>query len=206
MNNFFQFSVKKATCLTRAEIKVSRIPRKRINLSIFVNFLKKKHFFILESFFFISFRSFEGVQYFLVDLFIFFSKLPFATNQQLFYVTETDMGQGPSNHTQPPYELLVSILSLTLNVGEVSKTCRRMHQKFRGLVPLSIYLHQIIFFFNFIFPALIGDPNNFEIVRLIRLVVSGMFLLPSSASLIYLFFLLHYDLISSKPSLNWTSF
>ena len=44
MNNFFQFSVKKATCLTRAEIKVSRIPRKRINLSIFVNFLKKKHF------------------------------------------------------------------------------------------------------------------------------------------------------------------
>ena len=58
---------------------------------------------------------------------------------------------------------------------------------------------------NFIFPALIDNPNNFEIVRLIRLVVSEMLLLPSSASLIF-FFLLHFDLTSSKPSVNWTSF
>ena len=39
------------------------------------------------------------------------------------------------------------------------------------------------FFFNIIFPALIDNLNNFEIIRLIRLVVSGMFLHPYSASL-----------------------
>ena len=34
-----------------------------------------------------------------------------------------------------------------------------------------------------IFPAVIDNPNNFEINRMIKLVVSGMFLLPYSASL-----------------------
>ena len=38
------------------------------------------------------------------------------------------------------------------------------------------------FFLSFIFPALIGNPNNFEIIRLTRLVVSRMFLLPYSVS------------------------
>ena len=38
-------------------------------------------------------------------------------------------------------------------------------------------------FLKIIFPSLIDCPNNFEINRLIRLVVSGMFLLPYSASL-----------------------
>ena len=38
------------------------------------------------------------------------------------------------------------------------------------------YIRQ--FFKKIIFPALIDNPNDFEINRLIRLVVSGMFLLP----------------------------
>ena len=59
------------------------------------------------------------------------------------------------------------------------------------------------FFFNFIFPDLIDNPHNFEIVRVARLVVSGMFLLSSSASLV---FFLHFDLIPGKPSLRWTPF
>ena len=46
-----------------------------------------------------------------------------------------------------------------------------------------------IFFFNFILPALIDNPNNFEIVRLVRLVVSGMFLLPFSTWVIVFFIL-----------------
>ena len=50
------------------------------------------------------------------------------------------------------------------------------------------------------FPALIDNPNNFEIVRLARLVVSRMFLLPSSASLI---FFLHFDLIPLKCTPFW---
>ena len=43
-------------------------------------------------------------------------------------------------------------------------------------------------FFNFILPASIDNPNNFEIVRLIRLVVSEIFLLLPTVSLIYFFF------------------
>ena len=57
--------------------------------------------------------------------------------------------------------------------------------KFRAHVPLSANLHQVkiyffffFFFFLIIFFALIDDPNNFEINRLIRSVVNGVFLLP----------------------------
>ena len=46
-DNFFQSSDKKVTCLTRTQIKVLGISEKqRINLDIFVNFLKKKRFFL----------------------------------------------------------------------------------------------------------------------------------------------------------------
>ena len=62
-DNFFQFSDKKVTCLRRTQIKVLGIPEKqRINLDIFVNFLKKKllflHFKAVFFFFLISFCSF----------------------------------------------------------------------------------------------------------------------------------------------------
>ena len=46
-DNFLQSSYKKVTCLTRTQIKVLGISEKqRINLDIFVNFLKKKRFFL----------------------------------------------------------------------------------------------------------------------------------------------------------------
>ena len=100
--------------------------KQRIKLNIFVNFLKKKHFFTLQSsIFFISIWSFEGVQLFWLELAIFYSKLLSATNQQLFL--RHWKRYRPSNHIAPLYELLVSVLWLTLSFGEVSKTCRRMH-------------------------------------------------------------------------------
>ena len=40
----------------------------------------------------------------------------------------------------------------------------------------------LVFFLNLIFLALIDNPNNIKINRLIWLVVSGMFLLPQSAT------------------------
>ena len=46
MDNFFQPSDKKATYLTRRDIKILGISEKqRIKLDIFVNFLKNKLFF-----------------------------------------------------------------------------------------------------------------------------------------------------------------
>ena len=47
MENFFQSSDEKVTYLTRTQIKALGISEKqRINLNIFVNFLKKKLFFL----------------------------------------------------------------------------------------------------------------------------------------------------------------
>ena len=47
-DNFFQSSDKKLTCFTETQIKNLRISEKqRIKSDIFVNFLKKKHFFTL---------------------------------------------------------------------------------------------------------------------------------------------------------------
>ena len=50
------------------------------------------------------------------------------------------------------------------------------------------YLHQIkiYLFSNFIFPSLIDNPNNIEINALITFMVTGMFLLLKSPSLMNL--------------------
>ena len=67
MNNFFQFSDKKATCLKWTEIKVLQIPRNRELNWIFLSVSSKRTIFLKtlrqQSFFFISFCSFKGVQY-----------------------------------------------------------------------------------------------------------------------------------------------
>ena len=114
IDNFFQFSDKKVICLTRTQRKILGIPRDReLNWTFLLIFPKRNIYYTLKQqwFYLISFYTFEGVRY----------------NQQLFCVTENDIGQGPLNHTPPLYELLASILWLTLSFGEVSKTCREMH-------------------------------------------------------------------------------
>ena len=105
---YFQSS---APCLTRTQIKILGISEKQgIKLDIFVNFLKKKHFFYtLNNSFFISFYLFKEERCFWVELCIFFSTLPSFTNQQLSCVTERNIGPGPWNHTPHLYELLVSV-------------------------------------------------------------------------------------------------
>ena len=87
--------------------------------AFFLHF-KRTFFFLL-----ISICSFEGVQHFSLELAIFYNKLLSATSQQLFL--RHWKRYRPSNHIAPLYELLVSVLWLTLSFDEVSKTCRRMH-------------------------------------------------------------------------------
>ena len=51
-------------------------------------------------------------------------------------------------------------------------------------IYIYIYINiYIIYIYIYIYSVLIDNPNNFEINRLIRLVVSGIFLPPSSAFL-----------------------
>ena len=110
-DNVLQSSNKKATCLTRTQIIILGIfEKQRTELDIFVNFLKKKHFFYtLSNSCFISFYLFKEERCFWVELCIFFSTLPSFTNQQLSCVTERNIGPGPWNHTPHLYELLVSV-------------------------------------------------------------------------------------------------
>ena len=101
-----------------------------------------------------------------------------------------------------------------IKFGELSYTCIRMHQKFRGHLRLQTYLHQVkiqffLYLFSyFVFPALIDNLSNFEIKRLIRLVLSGMFRLPYSASFIsFSSFQLRFQepLSIMDTFLKWTS-
>ena len=103
-------------------------PRNRELNWTFLSIFSKRNIFLhfkTTIFFLISISSFKGVQHFWLELAIFYSKLFSATNQQLFL--RHWKRYRPSNHIAPLYELLVSVLWLTLSFGEVSKTCRRMH-------------------------------------------------------------------------------
>ena len=121
-DNIFSPQLNKTPCLTRTQ-KFQEFPRNgELNWTFLSIFSKRNIFFTLQSnIFFISIWSFEGVQLFWLELAIFYSKLLSATNQQLF------KRYWPLNHIAPLYELLVSVLWLTLSFGEVSKTCRRMY-------------------------------------------------------------------------------
>ena len=125
-DNIFSPQLKKTPCLTRTQ-KFQEFPRNRELNWTFLSIFSKRNIFLhfKTTFFFISICSFEGVQHFWLELAIFYSKLLSATNQQLFL--RHWKRYRPSNHIAPLYELLVSVLWLTLSFGEVSKTCRRMH-------------------------------------------------------------------------------
>ena len=89
-------------------------------------FSKINFFYILKQHFFVSFYSFEGVQYFRVELSIVFSMLLSGTNQQLFYVTEDNIGQGPSNRAPLLYKLLFLVLWFTLSLGHVKECTKNL--------------------------------------------------------------------------------
>ena len=76
MNNFIQFSDKKATWLTWTEIKVSQIPRNRELNWIFLSVSSKRTIFLKtvrqQSFFLISFCSFKSTILFSGTLHLFF--------------------------------------------------------------------------------------------------------------------------------------
>ena len=126
MDNIFSPQLKKTPWLTRTQ-KFQEFLRKRELNWTFLSIFSKRNIFLhfKATFFLISIWSFEGVQLFWLELAIFYSKLLSATNQQLFL--RHWKRYRPSNHIAPLYELLVSVLWLTLSFGKVSKTCRRMH-------------------------------------------------------------------------------
>ena len=107
-DNFFQAKIKKKHLLYVDTDKSFRNLRE-LNWTSLLIFSKRNIFLEFKTtiIFLISFFSFERVRYFWFKLCNFFSKLLPATNQQLFCVTESDIGQGPSNHTPLLYELLV---------------------------------------------------------------------------------------------------
>ena len=91
----------------------------KTNFLNFFNTLKEQDFF-----YFIY--SFEEVRLFWAELYIFLSKFHSATNQQLLYVTESDIGQRPSNHAPLLCELLVLVLRFTLSFDEMSRPAEEL--------------------------------------------------------------------------------
>ena len=126
----------------------------------------------------ISFCSFEGVWCFWVELYISFPSYPLQPTNSCF-VSLKPISDGIFKPWTTGFST-VTYMELWWSFKDLQNNALNIC----GHVPLSTNLHQIkSFFFNFIFPALIDNQNNFEISRLIRLAVSGMFLLPYSASL-----------------------
>ena len=93
-DNIFSSQVKKAPCLTRTQIKILEIfEKQRIKLDIFVNFLKKKHFFTLQNNIFLKFQftvlkecnSFES------NSLSFIPSCSLQPNNNCFCATESDI-------------------------------------------------------------------------------------------------------------------
>ena len=97
---FFSPQIKKSPALHQRKLNWIFLPNfSRRN--IFLHF--KTIIIFLISYFSLSVILLNGTLYL-------FSKLLSASNQQLFCATESDIRQGPSNHTSLLYELLVSVL------------------------------------------------------------------------------------------------
>ena len=128
-----QSSDKKATCPTRKQMKTLEFPGNReLNWTFLLIFSKRTFFshflhFLTTTFCFDFILQFWRSAIFLSRTLYLFLQLLSVANQQLFCVTESDIGQGPSNYALLLYKLLVLVLWFTLSFGEVSKTCRRMH-------------------------------------------------------------------------------
>ena len=92
MDNIFSHQIKKNTLLY-GNTKISGIAEKqRIKLEIFVNFLKKKHFFTLQNnIFFISICSFEGVQHFDSNSLSFIPTCSLQPTNNCFRATASDI-------------------------------------------------------------------------------------------------------------------
>ena len=153
----------------------------------------------------ISFCSFEGVRYFLVELCIFFiSSYPIQPTNSCFASLKAIWAGTCKPYSTPNMNYWFQYCDLHWPLVKCQRPAEECTKNLGDTFHCRhTYIRSFFFFFNFIFPALIDNPNNFEIVRLVRLVVSGMFLHPSSPSLV---FFPHFDIIPSKPSQKWTPF
>ena len=96
---------------------------------IFVNILKKKHFFILLNnniFCWLNFAVLNECDTFESNSLSLF-QVTLSNQPRVLLHHWGDIGQRPSNHPLLLYELLVSVVWLKLSFDEVSKTCKRMH-------------------------------------------------------------------------------
>ena len=125
-DNIFSPQLKK-NILTYADTKIARISEKqRIKLDIFVNFLKKKHFFTLQSnnFFYFNLKFWRSANLLTRTRYLLF-QVSLCNELTIVFAPLKAISIFKPYYT--PCDLLVSALWLTLSFGEVSKTCRKMH-------------------------------------------------------------------------------
>ena len=120
----FLLCIPKVKTGKRTQMKILEISEKqRLKLGFCVNFLKKKQFLHFKTtiFFLTSFCSSEGVRYFWVELYLFFPIWPLQPTNNCLVSLKAILER--SSYNPPLYELLVSVLWLTLSFDEVP--CRK---------------------------------------------------------------------------------
>ena len=158
----------------------------------------------------ILFCIFEGVRYFWVKLCVFFTKLLSDTNQKFFLRHWNRYRTGTLKPYSTPLWTIsfssVTYIKLWWSVKNLQNNALKI---LGGTFHCKHTYIRKFFSFLIVFPALIDNPNNFEINRLIRLVLSGMFALRystllmsfSSFSLFVLFFLHFLETLSKMGTL-----
>ena len=122
-DNIFSPQIKKH----RTQIKTLWISNEsRIKVGISVNFLKNKHFFTLQNndFFYFNLQFWRSATLLIRTLYILF-QIAFCNQLTIIFAPLKAISTFKRYCT--PYELLVSVLWLTLSFDEASKTYRRMH-------------------------------------------------------------------------------
>ena len=124
-DNIFSPQIKKHTAfLTRTQVKVLGISEEqKIKLDIFVNFLKKKHFFTLQNniFFYFNLQFWRSATLLTRTRYLLF-QVALCNQPTIVFAPLKAISTFKPYCTL--YELLVSVLWITFSFGEVSKTCR----------------------------------------------------------------------------------
>ena len=128
----------------------------------------------------ISFSVLEEYDTFELKFVSFFPSCPLQSTNSCFASLIGDIAQGPLNQTPFLYEILASALWLTLSFVKCERPAEECIKNLGDTFHCKYtYIREkLVFCLSFTFPTLIDNSNNIEINGLIRLVISGVFLLP----------------------------
>ena len=169
---FFQFSDKKAICLRRKQIKILGIPRNRELNWTFLSILSKIIFFYFKVtiiLFNFILQSWGSMILLSRNLYLFLPSYPLSLSNQATVVLHHWKQYRARTIIHPPMNYWFQCCNLHWALVKCQRPAEECTKNLGDTFHCRhTYIRKNSFFFNFIFPALIDNPNNFEIIRLIR--------------------------------------